>query len=221
MTGSCTLLETSRADLGPFPEAAGLLVSGGRIAAVLTDEQVRREAALGGTIVELPGRVAIPGLVDAHAHLLGYGLAARRADLVGAETVEETLERAADHGEAHPDDPWVLGRGWDQNDWPDETWPDADRRRGADGHEVRPHPAARHNCSEIGLRHSCFTPHGQEERRLFSGATCGSRSSNWHMRSTPGTSCRSMSCAVFSAARVLLIHNSIMSASPRRKKKTT
>ncbi|MDH3284889.1 MAG: amidohydrolase [Acidobacteriota bacterium] len=109
------------------PYVAGLLVSRGRIAAVLTDEEVRREAALGGTIVQLPGKVAVPGLVDAHAHLLGYGLAARRADLVGARTLEETLARVSAHAAAHPKDRWVLGRGWDQNDWPGKAWPDADR----------------------------------------------------------------------------------------------
>ena len=57
-----------------------------------------------------------PGLVDAHAHPMGLGAQLVQLDLIGAATLSETLGRV----KAHPvQDGWVLGRGWDQNDWTD------------------------------------------------------------------------------------------------------
>ena len=71
------------------------------------------------------GRAVYPGFIDAHAHFLGYGLGLQNADLVGTESWEEVLQRLQDHvakkgirkGE------WIIGRGWDQNDWPVKEFP--------------------------------------------------------------------------------------------------
>jgi hypothetical protein len=51
----------------------------------------------------------------------------RRAQLNGAASLDETLDRVQDFAAAHTDDAWILGRGWDQNDWPGRAWPDAER----------------------------------------------------------------------------------------------
>jgi hypothetical protein len=107
------------------PWAEGLVVEQGRVVALAGPDELRRALAGGGIVRELPGAVAVPGLTDAHAHLLGYGLGQRRAQLVGAENLAATLERVQAFAAAHPDDRWVLGRGWDQNDWVDTAWPDA------------------------------------------------------------------------------------------------
>jgi predicted amidohydrolase YtcJ len=70
-------------------------------------------------VIQLPeGAVAVPGLWDAHAHLAGLGKAAQRVDLVGTTSFAQVVERvAARAAETQPGE-WVLGRGWDQNDWP-------------------------------------------------------------------------------------------------------
>ena len=75
-------------------------------------------------VVDLAGRTVIPGLVDAHAHLSGLGAALARVDLRGARSAEECVDRArAVHGEL-PDGAWLLGRGWDQNGWDGQAFPD-------------------------------------------------------------------------------------------------
>ncbi|MBP7146292.1 MAG: amidohydrolase [Acidobacteria bacterium] len=109
------------------PWADALAVVNGRIQRLLTREELGREVAVGATVATLPGAVAVPGLTDAHGHIVGYGLSRRRADLRGARTVDEALARIASYAAQHPDDPWILGRGWDQNDWPGKAWPDADQ----------------------------------------------------------------------------------------------
>ena len=109
------------------PWADGLVVQDGRILRLASRDELPQLAAGDVTLVELPGRVAVPGLVDAHAHILGYGLGLRRVQLAGARSLDEALERVANFAADHPGDAWILGRGWDQNDWPGSAWPTADR----------------------------------------------------------------------------------------------
>ncbi len=71
------------------------------------------------------GAIVVPGLIDAHAHLMGLGLALMRADLVGTKSKAELVARLQAFAATLPADAWLLGRGWDQNDWPDSRFPTA------------------------------------------------------------------------------------------------
>ncbi len=73
----------------------------------------------GAAVVDLPGAFAVPGLHDAHGHLRGLGDALAEVDLVGTKSFAEVIERAAAAAAKLPKGEWVLGRGWDQNDWPE------------------------------------------------------------------------------------------------------
>ena len=74
--------------------------------------------------IELPeGAFVMPGLQDAHGHLLGLGTALAEVDLIGTTSFDEVIARAAAKAASLPKGEWVLGRGWDQNDWPDTTMP--------------------------------------------------------------------------------------------------
>jgi hypothetical protein len=109
------------------PPASGLVLEG-RLAAPGPDGNVTfvssrlRIDAQKITSIEpspeaTPGPITLtPGFVDAHAHPLGLGLGLTRVDLVGATTYAQTLERI---GAASAADPWIQGRGWDQNRWSD------------------------------------------------------------------------------------------------------
>jgi predicted amidohydrolase YtcJ len=67
----------------------------------------------------------LPGLTDAHGHLYGLGLSLDTVDLAASDTFEEVVRRVqARAATAHPGD-WILGRGWDQNRWPDKAYPTA------------------------------------------------------------------------------------------------
>ncbi len=67
----------------------------------------------------------IPGLIDAHAHLVGLGHALMQADLVGASSTGEIVERLQAFAGDLPEGAWLMGRGWDQNLWPDKAFPTA------------------------------------------------------------------------------------------------
>ena len=63
------------------------------------------------------GRTVIPGFVDAHVHVMELGLSRMSLDLSATRSLDETLARLAAYAEAHPDRPWLVGRGWNQERW--------------------------------------------------------------------------------------------------------
>jgi predicted amidohydrolase YtcJ len=68
------------------------------------------------------GNTVVPGLIDAHAHLYGLGLGLQNVDLIGTTSLEEILERVVAF-QKERDVPYIIGRGWDQNDWEDKNFP--------------------------------------------------------------------------------------------------
>ena len=104
------------------PQAEALAVRGERILMVGTEAELL-EAYPDAERVDAAGQAVIPGLIDAHVHLMGLGTSLLQADLVGAASKEETVERLKAFEETLPDGAWLTGRGWDQNDWPEKAFP--------------------------------------------------------------------------------------------------
>jgi len=67
----------------------------------------------------------IPGLIDAHAHVSGLGMTMLSADLVDAASKQDVVQRLKAFEKQLPAGAWLIGRGWDQNDWPEKTFPTA------------------------------------------------------------------------------------------------
>jgi predicted amidohydrolase YtcJ len=106
------------------PRAEAMAVDGqGRILALGSREALAArfpEAEL----EDLQGGAVLPGLIDAHAHLLGLGLALARVDLSGATSAEEAVRLLAAAEAELPAGAWLLGRGWDQTRWEPPVFPD-------------------------------------------------------------------------------------------------
>lgn len=96
----------------------------GRIVALGAADELRRRWP-GVAEVDAGGHTVVPGLIDAHGHLMGLGYALLRADLVGAASKAEVIARLQRFERELPDGAWLLGRGWDQNDWPESEFPTA------------------------------------------------------------------------------------------------
>ncbi len=82
-------------------------------------------------VVDLGGRTVIPGMVDAHGHVAGLGDALHIVDLTGTSSYDEVVARVAERARKIPKGQWVLGRGWDQNDWGDTRFPTHDKMTAA------------------------------------------------------------------------------------------
>jgi predicted amidohydrolase YtcJ len=92
--------------------ASAVAVESGRIAAVGGDRDVAEWRGRGADVVDLRGRMLVPGFVDAHVHPVMGGLERNRCDLTSGETLEEYRRTIASYVAATPDAPWVLGGGW-------------------------------------------------------------------------------------------------------------
>ena len=76
-------------------------------------------------VIDGGGQTMIPGLVDAHGHVLTYGLGLLRVDLVGATTEAEAAQRVLDFAAENTELEWVQGRGWNQVLWYSNEFPTA------------------------------------------------------------------------------------------------
>lgn len=63
------------------------------------------------------GRVMLPGMIDAHVHVMDMGFAALTLDLSGTTSLEDALARIKTFAEGNPGRPWIIGRGWNQEKW--------------------------------------------------------------------------------------------------------
>ena len=75
--------------------------------------------------IDVGDATVVPGLIDAHAHVSGLGMAMMEADLTGATDKQEVLRRLQAHARTLAPGAWLVGRGWDQNDWPERAFPTA------------------------------------------------------------------------------------------------
>ena len=76
-------------------------------------------------LIDGKGQVVMPGLIDSHVHVTSVGFAAMTLDLSDTRSLAEALAKIAVYAKAHPDRPWILGRGWNQELWAEKRYPTA------------------------------------------------------------------------------------------------
>ena len=69
------------------------------------------------------GRTLLPGLIDAHGHVMALGFSALQLDLTGTKSLAELQQRLKAYAEANPNARWILGRGWNQELWAEKRFP--------------------------------------------------------------------------------------------------
>jgi predicted amidohydrolase YtcJ len=99
------------------PRASAVAVRAGLIVKTGDDADVLSLRGPATRVIDLSGRTVVPGLTDAHGHVLGLGLTAMRLELVGTTSEDQIAGMVRERAAATPRDRWIRGRGWDQNDW--------------------------------------------------------------------------------------------------------
>jgi predicted amidohydrolase YtcJ len=95
---------------GTFAEAVA--IRGNTILRVGSNREIKRLAGRATQSIDAHGAAVLPGLNDAHLHLVSGGLGLQQANLLDATTIAEIAETIKAFAAAHPDRPWVMGRGW-------------------------------------------------------------------------------------------------------------
>jgi len=99
------------------PEVRALAARGGRIVALGSDEEIRPYQGPGTHVIELDGRLAIPGFIEGHGHFEGIAASLLNVDLRDASGRAEVIGRVSEVARKTPPGQWVLGWGWHQEKW--------------------------------------------------------------------------------------------------------
>lgn len=105
------------------PAAHAFAIRGGRFVAVGSVTEVMALRGPHTRVLDLYGATVVPGLADAHGHLLELGRSLSEVDLVGAPSYDTVVARTAARAAHAPAGTWVLGHGWDQNRWAVKQFP--------------------------------------------------------------------------------------------------
>lgn len=159
---------------------SGIVIEDGRIKRLLhTGDDAANTAD--ATIIDGHGKTLLPGLTDAHGHVLGLGELRLSANLRGSATLAEALDRIRKHAATDRDARWVVGRGWNQVLWKDRRFPTAQELDGAvsnrpammervDGHAIWVNSAA---LKLAGITAATEDPPGGQIVRDASGKPTG------------------------------------------------
>jgi predicted amidohydrolase YtcJ len=107
-----------------LPEASAIAITGGRIRLVGSDAQVAREIDAKTRVIDLEGRLAVPGFIEGHGHFTALGESKMILNLREAKTWDEIVRMvAAAAREAKPGE-WIQGGGWHQEKWDSKPQPE-------------------------------------------------------------------------------------------------
>lgn len=163
------------------PVVDAMAIRDGRIVATGPSRLIGAMKGAGTQVVDLDGRTVIPGMIDAHVHLVGLGQGLRTVDLRGSTSYDEVIARVVERAKATPPGQWILGRAWDQNDWADTRFPTHERLSAAvpnhpvfltrvDGHAALANAAA---MKAAGLTAASKDPFGGQILRDARNAPTG------------------------------------------------
>ena len=94
--------------------AAMVIDDHGRVAQLLSRYD---KAPRTGYHIDGKGRTLVPGMIDAHVHVMELGLSLLTLDLSGTKSLAEAQAKIAAYARSHPEAPWIVGRGWNQETW--------------------------------------------------------------------------------------------------------
>ncbi|BBE34594.1 amidohydrolase [Sphingosinicella microcystinivorans] len=109
-------------DIGRLAKFDGLIIGDdGRVERLLKPGETAD-----GDVVDAGGRTLLPGLIDAHGHVMGLGFMALQTDLSDTTSIDQALAKVASDAAAMPERAWIVGRGWNQVRWGLDRFPTAE-----------------------------------------------------------------------------------------------
>ncbi len=104
-----------------FDVAEAMVIKDGKIIAIGAEHEIMNKYHA-KEIIDAKKQTVYPGFIDAHCHFVYYALSKQEVNLVGTKSFEEVIERVKEFVKKN-DTEWIVGRGWDQNDWEVKEFP--------------------------------------------------------------------------------------------------
>ena len=111
INGKIVTLEASQ------PQVEALAVGGARIAALGTTEEIRRHVGERTQVIDLQGKLVVPGFIEGHGHFTGIGRAQLDLNLMKTQSWDEIVAMVAAAAKQARPGQWIYGRGWHQEKW--------------------------------------------------------------------------------------------------------
>lgn len=105
------------------PRAEAIAIRNGRIVAVGSNHQIREQIDKESTVIDAENKTVIPGFVDCHVHMKSFGRSLQTLDLREVRSVEEMRQKLEEYAQENPERRWILGRGWDQDEFSEGRYP--------------------------------------------------------------------------------------------------
>ncbi|UCE24884.1 MAG: amidohydrolase [Candidatus Zixiibacteriota bacterium] len=108
------------------PQAQAVAITGDLITAVGNDEEIRSRIGPNTRVIDLHGKLAIPGFIEGHAHFVSLGMSLMRLDLKQAGSWDEIVSLVESEVARREPGVWIIGRGWHQDKWEAVPQPNVD-----------------------------------------------------------------------------------------------
>jgi predicted amidohydrolase YtcJ len=99
------------------PEAQAIAIRGGLVDAIGTDQEIKAYIGPSTRVIDLGGRLAIPGFIESHGHFTGVGESKITLNLMKARNWDEIVAQVGEAAKKAQPGEWIMGRGWHQEKW--------------------------------------------------------------------------------------------------------
>jgi predicted amidohydrolase YtcJ len=105
------------------PKAEAIAIQNGKIVAVDSNEEIRKHIGKETKVIDVENRAVVPGFVDCHVHMTGFGWSLQSLDLRNVKSIRELQHKLREYAEKNPEKNWVLGGRWDQEKFDEKRYP--------------------------------------------------------------------------------------------------
>jgi predicted amidohydrolase YtcJ len=106
------------------PWAEALAIRDGKILAVGKEDEISQYRGTSTKVIDAKGRLVLPGFTDCHVHFMDGSFSLEQVNVESAKNLEQVQQQIGAYAKAHPNDAWVLGRGWSYPIFPPSGMPD-------------------------------------------------------------------------------------------------
>jgi predicted amidohydrolase YtcJ len=105
------------------PKAEAIAIHDGKIIAVGFNKEVREYISNKTRVIDAKNRTIVPGFVDCHVHMTGFGQFLQTLDLRNVDSIKEILRKLQEYAQKNPEKSWILGGRWDQEKLAEKRYP--------------------------------------------------------------------------------------------------